>query len=223
MGTTGRMRGVMNTHTIELARLATLEPGPQRDKLTVALTDMLAKQRLQDHDTSSAIGDLLHNLVVAASRELRIRVAAKLANVDWAPHELVMALALDEIDVAEPVIRQSAVLDDDDLIEVARHGGHGHRKVLAQRADIGTGVCEALTDPREADVIVNLLTNLTAQLTRTALQTCLELARDHEIIHAPLAARKDLPTEVVEAAYLMLGEELRASITENYEIGRAHV
>jgi len=219
--TTGRMRGQMNTQTIELARLATLEPGPQRDKLTVGLADMLAAQRLQDLDTSNALGDLLRNLVVAASRDLRMRVAAKLANVEWAPHELVMALALDEIDVAEPVIRLSVVLNDDDLVEVARHGGHGHRKVLAQRADIGMCVCDALTELREADVIADLLANLTAQLSRSALQTCLELARDHEIVHAPLAARRDLPTEIVEAAYLMLGDELRACISANYDIDEA--
>jgi uncharacterized protein (DUF2336 family) len=208
----------MSPQAFELSRLAAMEPGPRRDKLTLALADTLADQRLKRRETSEIIGEALLSLVVAASRDLRMIVAAKVADAAWAPRELALSLALDEIAVAEPVITRCRALLEDDLITIAQRGSTSHRRTLAERAGVSARVCDALAASAEPDVLAAMLDNPTAELSREALRTCVDVARSHLGLHLPLAARNGLPHEIVEAVYLVVSDELRAQIAARYDV-----
>jgi uncharacterized protein (DUF2336 family) len=208
----------MSPQAFELSRLVSMEPGPRRDKLTLALADTLADVRLKRRETSEVIGEALMGLVVAASRELRMIVAAKVADAAWAPRELALSLALDEISVAEPVIARCRTLLDDDLVTIARRGSPSHRRTLAERVGVSERVCDALAAAAEPDVLGAMLENTTAQLSRDALRTCVDVARAHLGLHRPLVARDGLPREIVEAIYLVVSDELRAEIAARYVV-----
>jgi uncharacterized protein (DUF2336 family) len=198
-----------------------MSPGPRRDKLTLALASTLADSRLKPGETAEVIGETLMSLVVAASRELRMIVAAKVADAEWAPRELALSLALDEIAVAEPVIARCEALIEEDLLTIARRGSPDHRRTLAGRPGVSARVCDAIAAAAEPDVLAAMLENASAQLSREALRTCVDVARSHTRLHQPLATRVGLPPEIVEAVYLVVSEELRAEIAARYDVDEA--
>ncbi len=208
----------MLAHTFELSQLTSMEPGPRRDKLTLALADTLADRRVSRVETSEVLGDLLMNLVVAASRDLRMRVAAKLAEVEWAPRELALSLALDEYEVAEPVVARCRALAEDDLLTIAQRGTTQHRRTLAGRPDVSGRVCDAITAAGEPEVLVALLQNFGARLTHSAFKTCIDVAQSEPGLHRPLASREDLPPQFVEAVYLVVSDSLRSQIAQRYTL-----
>jgi uncharacterized protein (DUF2336 family) len=208
----------MTSHAFELSRLTSMEPGPRRDKITLALADTLADRRLSHAETAEVIGDLLINLVVTASRELRMSIAGKVADASWAPRELALSLALDDYEVAEPVVARCRALLEEDLLTIAERGGAGHRRALAGRSDMTERLCDAVAAAGELEVLVALLENHRACLSPGALRICIEAARNQAALHRPLADRNDLPPEFVEAVYLVVADSLRAEISLKYQV-----
>lgn len=208
----------MTSQAFELSRLTAMEPGPRRDKITLALADSLADRRLTRSETAEVIGDLLMTMIVAASRELRMNIAGKIADASWAPRELALSLALDEFEVAEPVVARCRALVEDDLLTIAERCGSAHRRAIAGRPDVTERVCDAVSAAAELEVLVALLENHRASLSPGALRICIEAARSQSALHRPLADRDDLPPEFVEAVYLVVADSLRAEIGLKYQV-----
>jgi uncharacterized protein (DUF2336 family) len=208
----------MTSHAFELSRLTSMEPGPRRDKIALALAATLSDQLMARAETAEVIGDLLMSLLVAASRELRISIAGKLADATWAPRELALALALEDFEIAEPVVARCRALLEDDLLTIAERGGTAHRRAIAGRPDVTERVCDAVAAAIEPEVLVALLENHRAFLSPGALRICIEAARNEAALHRPLVDRDDLPAEFVEAVYLVVADSLRAEIALKYHV-----
>ena len=211
----------MSSLAMELTRLAEMKAGPRRDKLTLLLADTLVIPSVARGDAAEPLSGLLSSLVVVAARELRVRVAGKLAVAPAAPRELVLSLALDEFEVAEPIIEQCRVLLEEDLLVIAQQGTARHRCALAGRADVSSRVCDAIAKLAEPTVLAALLRNAGAPLSEWALKTCIDAAPAHEALQELLALRDGLPRDLVEAVYLIVGADLRRQITERYTIDEA--
>ncbi len=56
------------------------------------------------------LDSIFMTLVVEAERDIRARLAEKLADAAWAPPALINILALDEIEIARPIIARSPIL-----------------------------------------------------------------------------------------------------------------
>ena len=65
-----------------------------------------------------ALGEIFLTLAAQAEHEIRRQLSERLAHADWAPPALIDMLALDEIDIAAPVIAASPLLKDAALIRV---------------------------------------------------------------------------------------------------------
>src|SRR5205807_557474 len=62
--------------------------------------------------------DLLTTLLVDAEHGVRRRIALRIATVGWAPGALIHLLAMDDIDIARPIIASSPLLDDEELVRL---------------------------------------------------------------------------------------------------------
>src|ERR1700756_3514744 len=70
--------------------------------------------------------DVLCQLADLVESEARSHVASLLAPLDRAPGNVVVKLANDSIDVAQPLLEFSNVLSDDDLIEIIAKQSEAH-------------------------------------------------------------------------------------------------
>ncbi|MCG8443880.1 MAG: DUF2336 domain-containing protein [Caulobacterales bacterium] len=189
-----------------------------RERLAFAMVEMCGQERVMASDGADIVHRLLAALVRAATHDLRLRLAQKLACADWAPRELVGQLAHDEIDVAEPVILRSSVLIDEDLIAIARACGCDHRVAVASRPDVSESVTDAVAEFKEAAVLTALARNASAKVSRATLDRCVEAARDHAPLREPLASRPELPPDLAPNLYLVVSQELRRAIAERFEL-----
>ena len=108
--------------TEEILSLAKSRTPGDRERLLLAVVDLCDVAESGQIMSAPAVQDLLNSifmsLVVEAERDIRKRLAEKLAGVDWAPIALINVLALDDIEIARPIIAASPILQDHDLIRL---------------------------------------------------------------------------------------------------------
>ena len=99
---------------------------------------------------------------------MREHVANRLSDLKTAPHSVVAMLADDEIDVARPVLENSLVLKNTDLIKIVKRRSQDHLKIVATREEVGEEVSGALVENGDDQVLVSLANNQGAALSQNA-------------------------------------------------------
>lgn len=171
--------------------------------------------RLSERE-SALMTDILQKLVFDVEMTVRRSLAERLADLDEAPLELILALANDEISVAQPVLQKSGVLRDIDLIQVVKYRTQEHMLQVAQRKALNEGVADALVDKGDEDVIEALLVNQDAAISRQALSYIVERSKRVDRFQKPLVARQDLPPDLAHKMFWWVSAALRDHILQNY-------
>jgi uncharacterized protein (DUF2336 family) len=206
----------------DVDRLAQLAANPQdttREEIYLAVASLY---RVQDVHFSARerelTNDILKRLTKDVEMSIRIALAERLADDPTAPHDLILMLADDRIEVARPVILRSPLLTESDLLHLAQECGAAHREALASRPDLGEKVSDALADNENDSILIALLRNATARISPEAFASLVEKARRIECLQEPLAQRRDLPVDVAVRMCVFVSERLKSFIIHNYTI-----
>lgn len=162
--------------------------------------------------------DILHQLIHDVEMSVRRALAERLAIEPDAPYELIRTLADDEIEVAFPVLIQSFVLHDVDLIEVIDNRTAEHQLAIASRVDISEAVSETLVRQGVENVIVKLLNNDSARISEATLSHLVNASRDVEAYQAPLIKRRNLPRHLAARMLGWVSEALREELLSRFDI-----
>lgn len=204
-----------------LALAKSRDPG-DRERLIGKLADLCETSGASLSPAAAAeIEALFLTLVREAERDIRARLAERIAKADWAPVSLVETLACDDIEVARPIIASSPLLKDAFLIRLVTEATLAHRVEVARRPRLSAAVVEAVIDQAEPAVVTALAGNLTADVTPYAMARLVEYARTIAALGAPLAAHPRMNTELAKALYLWVGQSLRAAIVERFDVDAA--
>jgi uncharacterized protein (DUF2336 family) len=202
---------------VHLARSRTPE---DRDRLLLALADLC--QAGGGAATHAPVQELLSSiflsLVVEAERDMRRRLAEKLANAEWAPSALVNVLALDEIEVARPIIAASPILTDRDLVRLLLEATIEHQIEVARRPQLGQPVVAAIMRQAEPAVLTALAGNPTAALTEADMRELVAEARRVAALRQPLANHPKLTSALALQLYVWLGQAMRQALTERFRL-----
>ena len=222
-----RKRGIGLLAAIEsqerLVHLARSRTPADRDRLLLALADLC--QIGGGGAAHPAVQDLLSSiflsLVVEAERDMRRRLAEKLAHAEWAPSALINVLALDEIEVARPIIAASPILRDEDLMRLLLEATIEHQIEVARRPQLGRPVVAAIMRQGEPAVLTALAGNPTADLTGADLRELVAEARRVAALRAPLAKHPRLTSELALQLYVWLGQSMRQALSERFRLDPA--
>jgi uncharacterized protein (DUF2336 family) len=157
-------------------------------------------------------------LVVEAERDIRCRLAERLADASWAPPALINILALDEIEIARPIIARSPILRDHDLIRLLVQATLEHQIEIARRPQLSPAVVEAILAKDESAVLTALASNPTAQISPEALRRLVDKARDLVALRSPLARHPNLSGDLAEQLYLWVGRALRDALIARFHL-----
>ena len=160
--------------------------------------------------------DILKRISKDVEMAIRIGVAERLAGDESAPHELILLLADDKIEVARPILARSPILSDADLIRVIKNGSEAHQITIAERPAIGVTVSAALARSECEAAIIALLRNGTAQIAAETFELLSERARRLSHLQEPLSQRPDLPPEVVHKLYVWVSGALKTALAARY-------
>jgi uncharacterized protein (DUF2336 family) len=208
--------------TAQLLSLARSRESDDRERLLAGIIDLCDAGQAQGRPAAPEVQILLDSifmtLVVEAERDIRHRLAERLADASWAPPALINILALDEIEIARPIIARSPILQDHDLIRLLVQATLEHQIEIARRPQLSPAVVEAILAKDESAVLTALASNPTAQLTPEALRRLVDKARDVVALRSPLARHPNLSGDLAEQLYLWVGRALRDALTSRFQL-----
>ncbi len=166
----------------------------------------------------SHMTEILRRLIHDVEKSVRRAVADRLAAEAKAPSDLVVSLANDEIEVAYPILTESAVLQDIELIEVISHRSLNHQLAISIRESLSETVSGALVETGDTDVIKSLLENASAAISHQTMAYLVEESQRIDAYRNPLVRRHDLDPALAKRLYWWVSAALRSHILETYRI-----
>jgi uncharacterized protein (DUF2336 family) len=203
----------------QLITLAKEDSPEKRSSLLREITDVF--MAAPDRYTSSEMQHfdvIMSKVTESVEAQLRREIAEKLADAPTAPKGLLRQLALDEIIVAEPVLKRSAALSEEDLIRVIRQRGQEHMKAITQRREIPETVTAELVGRGDKEVLVSLAGNKGARLNHETMEKLVEHARTIGELQAPMAGRYDLPPQLLTQMYFFVSSALKKEILKRSDM-----
>jgi uncharacterized protein (DUF2336 family) len=204
-----------------LLDLARDKSGERRQLLAQTIADLFAgKERVLTDRERALMFDILHKMVHGAEMQVRRIIAEQLAKIPDAPPQLIKFLANDEIEVAFPILRNSAVLKDEDLIEVIRHRTLEHQLAIAIREKVSERVSDALVQAGDESVITALLKNSGAEISFATMEYLVEESKRVDAFQEPLLRREDLDPTLAKHMYLWVSAALRQYIVDTFDVDK---
>ena len=169
-------------------------------------------------ELSPVLSEIFLTLARQAEREVRKALSEKLAHAEWAPAALVNVLALDEIEIARPILESSPILQDEDLLRVLIEASLEHQIAVARRPQISGRVADAVIDQAEPAVLMALTTNRTAEISPEGVRRLVEHSRRIAGLRGPLTRHPLLTEALAEQLYQWVGTALRQSIAARFTV-----
>lgn len=167
-----------------------------------------------DDEQVAQYDEVLCQLAELVESEARVHVAKLLAPLDRAPGNVVVKLANDEIEVAQPLLEFSNVLSDDDLIEIIANQSEEHRLAIAGRPQVPERVGEAIVEHGETASVIKLVRNTNAELGQQALERLAERAASDAAIAEDLRGhRGDIDWKSLSGKIEAVGDQVRETMS----------
>lgn len=167
-----------------------------------------------DDEQVAQYDEVLCQLAELVESEARVHVAKLLAPLDRAPGNVVVKLANDEIEVAQPLLEFSNVLSDDDLIEIVAKQSEAHRLAIAGRSTVPERVGEAIVEHGETASVIKLVRNGNAELGDQVLERLAERATADAAIAADLRGRDDIDWKRLSSKIDVVGDKVRETMAQ---------
>jgi uncharacterized protein (DUF2336 family) len=195
------------------------------------VTDLFINGAVEFSDDQIALFDdvfqcLMHHIETSA----RSLLSNRLAPINRAPPLTVRALAFDDvIEVAAPVLSQSERLDDEALIETARHKSQAHLMAISTRRILSGAVTDVLVQRGNDDVVQSTVNNPGAEFSERGFNRLVNRAEGNDLLATCIGLRPNLPRHLylkllakasaivrakLEAAHQPMADEVSNAVRE---------
>lgn len=206
----------------DLLTLAQDTSADARQRLLIAVLALCDEQQ-PTGDLSVVLGEIFLTLAAQAERDVRKRLSESLSRADWAPRALINVLALDEIEIARPVLANSPVLQDEDLLQVLVAATLEHQIEVARRPNLTGRVADAIIDGGEPATMTALASNRCADISVEGVRRLVEHSRRVAALRGPLTRHPLLTGPLAEQMYQWVGVALRQSIAARFNVDEARL
>ncbi|MFK8250997.1 DUF2336 domain-containing protein [Ancylobacter terrae] len=145
---------------------------------------------------------------------VRTALAESLGSHREAPAGIILALAGDQIDIAEIVLARSPVLSDGELVEVIGEGDERRQEAVALRASVSAPISAAIAEVGCASACLTLIENDGADIPGFALGRIVARFGHLPAVREALLARADLPAEAHQALIRSVADVLSAFVVQ---------
>ncbi len=190
----------------------------------VRITDKIAvgyNSGMYSEGETKLANEIFRLLLKDTESKVRAAIAQQLKSNLQVPHDVIWALANDHYEVAAPVLQYSPVLTEEDLITLVQATReHPKLKAVAQRESISKELSHALIEKRNPEVTKLLLSNGSAALSETSMESVLEeFAKDNGVLEE-LVLRGGLPHAFAEKLFAQVSESLKKHLTRKYRMNK---
>ena len=181
---------------------------------------------------------IFRRLLEDVEATVRGAMAETLCRTIELPRDIAQALARDVIEVATPMLEESEVLDEQDLIDIVhrpvsdelreRLAGtdedqidgdtEARRLAIARRRKVPSRLATALVENGTPAVVTTLLGNHGARLVEAVVHRIIDRFGHHRKIQTALVDRSTLPVTVVERMLFLVSEKLRDRLIQSHNV-----
>ena len=212
-----------DTSKLSTQDVAKLLQDPNSDNRAMAATkvaDAFSTASLSDAERAIA-EDIFRVMLKDAAVRVRSALSDSLKDNPDIPHDVAATLAKDVDAVAMPMIENSVVLNDADLIEIIKSRGEEAQNAVAARATVSETVSSALVEEGSENVVATLVSNAGARIDEQTFDKVLEKHGESEAVNKPMAFRADLPVAVSEKLVAFVSDQLREQIMKTHAVSPA--
>lgn len=142
---------------------------------------------------------VLKSLLAQTDGEARAELALRLQSLVNAPPSVVRDLVQDDaIRVAGPLLKNSPLVDESTLIEVARTKGQQHLLAISKRDAISPSVTDVIVHRGERVVARSVALNATAVFSQQGYSSLVQRAADDGMLAVAMGQRDDLPAPLLQ-------------------------
>ncbi|MGC2134650.1 MAG: DUF2336 domain-containing protein [Xanthobacteraceae bacterium] len=147
-------------------------------------------------DQIGVFDDIMARLVNTIEAKVRAKLAHRLAPIANAPTNVIHMLAFDnDIEVASPVLAQSARLDDRDLVTAGRNKSQQHLFAITQRPALSETVTDVLVERGDRDVVHSVVRNVGARFSDAGFRMLVRRAAGDDALATEVGLRSDIPRQ----------------------------
>ncbi|HXZ45712.1 MAG TPA: DUF2336 domain-containing protein [Pseudolabrys sp.] len=196
-------------------------PAGERAEATSALARAYLYSDLSPDDLAAAEGAMIM-LLDDPSPLVRRTLADVFASAQKAPKVVVHALANDQTDVAVPILAQSPILLEDDLVDIVATGDADVQIAIAGRTPVPRALAAAIAEVGTAEACLTLLENSDADIAPFSLARLVDRFGHLAPIRENLLARGDLPMSMRQSLLSKLSRTLAGFVAARQWLESEH-
>ncbi len=201
----------------KLLEIAAEDSSEKRRELLNEVTAMFfANMETSPPELHSVFGDLISKIAFELNTEVRRELAITF-DQGYAPRNLALKLANDDIEVAEPILRNTRSFTDDDLVKIVSEKGTKYQIAVSQRINVSETVSDALVDHGNDDVVKSLLQNQSANISENTFDKVIVRAQENSDLHGPIVTRKRVSVDVLNQMFSIVSGPMRQEIIDKYK------
>jgi len=204
--------------------IASSSPGRRSDILKGVTELFISGAAGFTEEDVSVFDDVFSRLVAEIELSARALLAKKLAPLRNSPPGTIRVLAFDDaIEVAGPVLAQSARLDDLTLVENARQKGQEHMLAISQRGSLSEIVTDVLVEIGDREVVLSTVDNYGARFSDRGFSTLVRRSEGDDLLAECVGLRPEIPSHLLVALIAKASDTVRQKLEAAYPHAREQV
>jgi uncharacterized protein (DUF2336 family) len=201
----------------DIRRLVRGDSPGERATAAYKICTRIDATELSPEDKESA-HQILELLAADTAQLVRQALATTLRNSPKLPHDIAVKLAKDVDIVAVPLLKNSPVLTDEDLVEIVLAGSPEKQIAIANRPSLGEGLTEVIALYACKPAVEAAALNEGATFSNEAYSGLLRRFADDNDIKGALISRSKLPLHITEKLVAMVTGELFDRLVNKHEL-----
>lgn len=179
-------------------------------------------QDIENPTLSESEMNLAHEVVRLMAKDIetsvRLALSQNLRHATRLPHDVAVQLANDVEIVALPILTESEVLTDNDLLEIIGKGSPQKHEAIAARKEVSPSVSEAIITTAGEQAVTRLMNNTGAQISEKGLAKAIDRFSVSEPVQEAMVKRTILPVTIAERLTMQVSDRLRDYLVTHHEL-----
>lgn len=201
----------------DIMRLMKGETSEERATVAHRLCRRIATDVLSDDERLYA-DEIIQVLAKDTAELVRRTLSVTLRNSPRLPHSVAVQLAQDVESVAIPLLENSPVFADEDLIELVLSVTAAKQAAIAGRATVSGSLAEVISEHANEIAVETLSGNTGAELTDRAFEHSITRFPANENMHENLVLRDHIPVHIAEKMVSLVSGQVFDMLINRHEL-----